>query len=75
MQQKCVALMRGHTMYTLRPWRNPFHPESPFRWQGYIDGAAWRLFKTKADFEQAVALEPGPAPLGPHAAAVAAKGA
>jgi hypothetical protein len=65
--QKCYALMRSNVIYTLRPFRNPFHPKSPFKWRAFRDGSAWRLFKTRKDFERAVAIEPGPPPVGPHA--------
>ncbi len=63
---RCHALMRGDTIYSLKPYRDPWGRKD-FKWQGFKDGKPWKFFKTKADFERDVGLEPLGPPPGPHA--------
>jgi hypothetical protein len=54
--QKTYAIMRGDTVYSLKPvagW-DTFSKKQGWRWRGYINGEPWRFFTTKAEFEQHV---------------------
>jgi hypothetical protein len=68
MARQCYALLHRGRIYTLQP-TNPALNADRFKWRAFCDGQPWRFFRTKKDFERAVALEPGPPPLGPHAEA------
>lgn len=68
---KCYAIMRGHTTYSLRPWKDPWGRKTPFRYQGFCDGQACGLFRTKADFEAFVNADTPP-PVADHPQAKAA---
>ena len=68
---KCFAIMRGHTTYSLRPWKDPWGRKTPFRYQGFCDGQPCGLFRTKADFEAFVNADTPP-PVADHPQAKAA---
>jgi hypothetical protein len=68
--EKCHALMRGRDVYSLQPIPQSLRAEyRPFRYWAYKNGQLWRRIVHKRDFDLAVACEPLPAPLGPHAEA------
>jgi hypothetical protein len=68
MADKVYAFMRGAAIYTLKP--NPLRrredPQRAYRFLGFCDGQPIGFFRTKAEFEAFVDLEPAPVPLGPY---------